>query len=671
MNVIDDTLKERLVDQINGRRVLGALFYTFNFDPKFFENYIMPILVPSQTFINNNITNNILWRKLYKDNAVPPITVYFDQDAKSTDNGPYLDYKLVPVSMPMIGKNKGNFHPKHSFILVENIGSENELIVLTGSNNITQNGWCENIECVSEKILINGKEFPYELRKSFKLLIDFVFSNYGKTKTMSEAENLIYYYLNKIAYKNEREIYFYDSFQGDFNSFIENNILSDPSVHTLEICSPYFKKSPDLLNSISERKIKIKIQAPFRHGYCFLDPDVYSNYKDFGIKWYYQTDESRNNHSKVYRFYGANKTYTIIGSVNLTAPAWKGFSLKPKEIYNIESALLYVEKTVTPEYILKKEIKEELKFSNDATTSEEWNERYEVPDIQFVIDWATKTISWKNSSKNKVVLEVFNQKIDLSVEKEVNLSLLKNSHSVIESIARKPLLKVIETVDKVEREHYYYANQIGFEKRPLEFRFSTSDIIDAWDLLGNDTAELNDWLVNRLEQVTDLLQDESGNLIADQTVEKSLLNEMARHFYGLVKLEQFLFNDEVLKKANYLKIAHFKNFKYYLVYDNIDTLFSYYKEIHKLKSDGKILSVYYWLLLNILSSNFYGNSKNKKFLKLINVEGIEKDSDILKSLVEVKIEIDNELEKLVKTLDVDKKKLKWALTILNAEHELH
>ena len=48
MNVIDDTLKERLVDQINGRRVLGALFYTFNFDPKFFESanlyiYVDPI----------------------------------------------------------------------------------------------------------------------------------------------------------------------------------------------------------------------------------------------------------------------------------------------------------------------------------------------------------------------------------------------------------------------------------------------------------------------------------------------------------------------------------------------------------------------------------------------------------------------------------------------------
>ena len=113
-------LKNRLRDLIAGRKVQAALFYTFNFDPKFFENYVMPLLVPQQTFINNSIANNILWRKLYKDNLVPPVTVYFDQDAKSTDNGPYLDYMLVPVSLPMMGKNRGNFHPKHSFILVEN-----------------------------------------------------------------------------------------------------------------------------------------------------------------------------------------------------------------------------------------------------------------------------------------------------------------------------------------------------------------------------------------------------------------------------------------------------------------------------------------------------------------------------------------------------------------------
>ena len=165
MNNREHILKNRLRDLIAGRKVTAALFYTFNFDPKFFENYVMPLLVPQQTFINNSITNNILWRKLYKDNLVPPVTVYFDQDAKSIDNGPFLDYKLVPVNMPMVGKNKGNFHPKHSFILVENEDRSTELIIITGSNNITQGGWCENIECISEHVLINGKEFPNEFRK--------------------------------------------------------------------------------------------------------------------------------------------------------------------------------------------------------------------------------------------------------------------------------------------------------------------------------------------------------------------------------------------------------------------------------------------------------------------------------------------------------------------------
>ncbi len=669
MNVTDSTLKERLVDQINGRRVIAALFYTFNFDPKFFENYVMPILVPSQTFINNSIANNILWRKLYKDNAVPAITVYFDQDAKSTDNGPYLDYKLVAVSMPMVGKNKGNFHPKHSFILVENTGAENELIVITGSNNITQSGWCENIECISEKMLINGKEFPRELRKSIKSFIEATYRNYGKLWTI--AEDKIFSYLNKIGYTNEREIYLFNSFQGDFQNFIDLNILNDDSIHTLEICSPYFKNTPDLLKLIGDKKIKIKIQAPFRNGYCFLDQNVYDSYKQQGVKWYYQADESRNNHSKVYRFYGSTKTYTIIGSVNLTAPAWNGFAAKPKQIFNIESALLYVQKVDTQNYILKKEIKEELKFSNGATTSEEWHERYEVPDIQFVIDWSTKNLSWKNASKNKCILEIFNQKFDLNSSKSVDLSALKNAHLVIESIARKPLLKVIETMEKTEREHYYYANQIGFEKRPLEFRFSSTDIIDAWELLGNESSELNDWLVNRLEQVTDIMQDESGILISDQTVEKSLLNEMARHFYGLVKLEQFLYDDSVLNKSKPQKASHFKNFKYYLTYDNIDTLFSYYREVYRLKHDGKILSVYYWLLLNILVNNFYGATNLKKFLKQINVEDLEKDSDILKSIEEIRNEIEIEIEMVGKTLNVDKRKMKWALSILNTDHELY
>ena len=77
--------------------------------------------------------------------------------------------------------------------------------------------------------------------------------------------------------------------------------------------------------------------------------------------------------------------------------------------------------------------------------------------------------------------------------------------------------------------------QIGFECRPIEYRLSTNEIIDGWELLGTDNNDLNDWLTTRLETLIDLAQDESGKLIDTHQISKSLLNEMARYFYGLSK----------------------------------------------------------------------------------------------------------------------------------------
>lgn len=667
INEQEHILKNRVRDIIAGRKVKAALFYTYNFDPKFFENYVMPLLVPQQTFINNSITNNILWRKLYKDNLVPPVTVYFDQDAKSIENGPYLDYRLVPVRMPMVGKNKGNFHPKNSFILVENTDRSNELIVITGSNNITQSGWCENIECVSEHVLISGKAFPYEFRRRVKDFIAETFNNYNKE--WSIAEDLIFNYLKKIGYTKEQEIYFYSSYQISFQDFLNEFVFIDDTISLLEIVSPYFKKNPGLLKSCKERNIKVRIQAPFKEDFCLLDKNIFESYKLADIKWYYPEDHKRNNHSKVYRFYSTEKVYTIIGSVNLTDPAWRGYEEKPGQIYNIESAVLYIEKAEKPAHLFKKEIKDELlKFIPGGTSSENWHERIEIPEISFTVNWLDKTLSWKSKAKNECKLHLSASEIFTLIGTEtIILSGLKNSNAIIDSISRKPILVVKENINGNEQIHYYYINQIGFESRPLEFRFSTTDIIDAWELLGIDNKELNDWLVTRLEMATDLLQDESGKLISDKTANKSLLNEMARHFYGLVKLEEFLFNEDILRKNNGLQSAHSNNIRYYLTCDNVDTLYSYIKDLGKLHAAGNIMSVYYWLILNIIISNIYENKLLKKMMnKLVNdkINMNEVRTSIGNIIDEVKIE----LTRIEKNLDLEKRKIKWALSILQMNY---
>jgi len=659
-------LKERLTSKINGRSVKAALFYTFNFDPQFFENYIMPILVPGQNFTNNNITNNILWRRLYKDNIVPPVTVYFDQNAKGKDSGPYLDYKLVAVNMPMVGKNKGNFHPKHSFVLVENTDRTLELILLTGSNNISQSGWCENLECISEHELINGIEFPYDFKKSINKFINNVFNSYGKIQTY--AELLISGYLNKIGYTKEKNYVFYDSFQSSFIDFLQENILEDNSIKTVEIISPYFNSTPTLIENIIAKKIQVRIQAPIKNDYCLIDKSVIENYAHVGVKWFYPLDDSRNTHSKVYRFYGAENTYTIIGSVNLTQPAWEGVVSVKKQIYNIESAVLFVDKEVNPSRLFKKEISvEKLQYLPTESSAENSFERIEIPDIVFTINWINKTLSWINKAKNKCKIELSTKLfIDVSGRGSISFMDFKNGLAILESLSRKPLIKVIESTYDGEQVHYYYMEQIGFECRPIEYRLSTNEIIDGWELLGTDNNDLNDWLTTRLETLIDLAQDESGKLIDTHQISKSLLNEMARYFYGLSKLESYLFNDNIYKKNKVEQEKHFNNVHYYLINDNVDTLYSFWKMIQKQYESTQIMRVYYWLLISILKLKFYENTQLKRLTK--HFSHLNKTNEIKNGTKKIIDELNLEIFEIEKTVKVDKKKLKWATNILESDY---
>ena len=663
-------IKEQLKERIGGRKVLSALFYTFNFDPRFFENYIMPLLVPDQQFINNAIANHIIWRKLYKDHRVPPITVYFDQDAMNRESGPMLDYDFVAVRMPMTGRNKGNFHPKVSFILVEGKQGENELIILTGSNNITQNGWCENMECIFEQVLINGKYFPKELKIDYRNFIYSTLEKFGRKET--EAETKITAYLGKIGNTNHSDVLFYNSFQGSFEEFMDTYVLKESDVHTVEIISPYFSDDAVLIDYFTSRKMKVKIEAPIRNKSLMIRQEVFESMSEKGVHWFHPTDESRNNHSKVYRLHSQKYTYTILGSVNFTKPAWHGWSNKDNTVSNIEGAILIVEKAENGNQLLHKPLKNNsFSFIEPDGTEESYFERVEVPDITFTINWISNTISWKSKTIHPCFLDIpGSNMIKVEGTGKLNLNEIKHTQQIIEAIARKPLFRVEEHVGNKIVEHYYYTAQEGFEQRPAEFRISANDIIEAWELLGEGHGVLNDWLLNRLELITDKFQDASGRLIADQNEEKSLLNEMARHFYGLVKLEDFLFDERMLKSKQEVRIQHFNNLSYYLTYDNVDTLISYLRDLEKSYAEQKLLPAYYWILLQVIRSHFFAHVVLNTFLKICHLGAPSE-------LRNVKLVVEQQLQKLDATIShlenqwkFDKKKLKWAQSILAGEHEL-
>lgn len=122
-------LKEKLSELIGNKKVVAALFYTFNFDPKFFENYIMPLLITntSKNFTDEEIHNKILWRHCANENLIPPIAVYCDYYAKDMTNAPSLGYEINCIKMHSVKGGIANFHPKQVFILLE---ENNEQILL-------------------------------------------------------------------------------------------------------------------------------------------------------------------------------------------------------------------------------------------------------------------------------------------------------------------------------------------------------------------------------------------------------------------------------------------------------------------------------------------------------------------------------------------------------------
>ncbi|RYZ26444.1 MAG: hypothetical protein EOO10_15530 [Chitinophagaceae bacterium] len=661
-------LKERLQLLIGEATVKAALFYTFNFDPKFFENYVMPLLVPKQAFTNNNIANNILWRKLYKNSEVPPVTVYCDLYAKSLENGPMLDYQIVSVNMPSVGKNKGNFHPKHSFILLKRENGEEALLVITGSNNLTQGGWCENIECISEQALINGVSYPKTLKAAFQNLIANVASTYGKGYTV--AEEAIYFFLNGKGVTKEKPCLFYDSFQQSFPAFLEEHVLSDSSVNEVEVISPYFKNDTELLQFFTDRGLTVKIEAPFLQEYCLLAKEVYEAYEKAGVTWY-RSYESRSNHSKVYRFYGEGTVYTIIGSVNFTGPAWRGVPGRLKEVYNIESALLYWEKAEAKHYLLKHPIQQaHLYFLpvEDAGLENRFQERVNAPSLDFLIDWRIKTISWRGKLQSPCSLLLSDDvAIDLNGAKEQALLALPHGQFIVDSLARHCILTVSEQVGNEQRLHTYYPNQVGYEQKPLEYRLSASDIIDAWELLSREEKEANEWLLSRLEVYTELAQDESGRLVQEVGESKSLLNEMARHLYGLIQLEHFLFDPTILTKSGKQKTLAANNLRYYLTHDNVDTLRSYVKDIEKGYSEKKLLGGYYWLLLSIVHHRLYQHPLLPKLLKET-LEAPERKV-LRESIEEERSQLEEKIKSLETALGVDAKKLKWAMEALALDEQ--
>ena len=651
-------LKATLSEALESCTVKAALFTSFNFEPRFFENYVLPLLLPKETFGQNELFNNIRWRWLYAQKKVPPVVVYTDQYAKSAADAPMLDYKVHSISMPGKGEARGAFHPKISLVLAQKDGAE-RLIVLCGSGNLTQGGWCKNVEAFSAFTLVPGSYFPRLLRDNLVQLLEQLGSLHKKTESESEAEKAIHAFLQKRNRTEEETATLYHSGMGSLADFL-NTQLGTKTIARIEVFSPYFSVTDVEVGELLALSEDVRIQVPMLAGHAVLAEKVFDNYAAAGSVWYHPPAEiDRWCHAKVYRFFASSGTavYTLLGSANLTTAAWSG--LGNRTAANMEAAMLFTEKVKSPHYLLLVPAERAtLSFQPDLAEGDNaemgYAHRYETPDILFTIDWTAGEIAWQSKAlKYPCTLMLPGLALPISGKGSKALHAGTEGHALAPALAKNSLLRVEEKRGEKTIDHYYYPAQIGFLQKPFPIRHSVTDILALWDKLGEEDALDDNAIAALLEELTECMVDASGAVHSNGYIHSSLLNEQARYLSALIGLERYLFKPDFAKLPQYKQAEARSEIIYYLTANNINTLPAFLSDLALRQATETVQKGFLVILLSLLQSRFYEVRQLKKHL------GKELFAEHKKELAAISAQLDKTRQEAIRRSDLSAAKIKW------------
>src|SRR5487761_59834 len=337
-------LSEHLQETMRGRRLVSAVFLTYRFDPGFFEQEILPVL------LDVPLSHAIPIRLLQLEDALRSlpgqIAVYFDVNGiRTATSSAKLDVRRIPIH-----HHTGIFHPKNLFLLVEEQPTDTAmppartLIVASMSANLTRAGWWENVEgCHVEQIAEGDRTRLRDDLETFLLMI----RGKAASRTDHEALNGMLALLRGTEQRAKKSIndQLHPHFYGGRESIVDFlDQTAGQYIHGtyLEIISPYFDDASDcrplatLVERFQPREVRVFLpRSAAGEGLCAQG--LYDAVRAIpGVRWGLLPKDllrlgtsadagERFVHAKVYRFFTQSPKREIyfVGSANLTSAAFQ------------------------------------------------------------------------------------------------------------------------------------------------------------------------------------------------------------------------------------------------------------------------------------------------------------------------------------------------------------
>jgi len=325
------------------RRLRSAVFLTYQFDPGFFEQEVLPV------FLDVPLSHAAAIRLVQIEDALRAlpgqIAVYYDANGLVlSDMGPAkLDVRRVPVQ-----HRTGIFHPKNVLLLVESETPNDDghraqaLIIASLSANLTRSGWWENVEvCHVEEVGEGDKTLLKHSLVAFLRVL--------RRKAPADSEHValseILTFLGDTSQRLQKSAFgqlHTHFFAGreplvDFLAQAAGSILQDTF---LEIISPYFDDAPTcqplqaLIERFQPKEVRVFLpRSSAGEGLCRRE--IYQAIRALPrVRWSHLPMEllrlgrsadagQRFVHAKLYRFFTQRpkREVLFVGSANLTRAA--------------------------------------------------------------------------------------------------------------------------------------------------------------------------------------------------------------------------------------------------------------------------------------------------------------------------------------------------------------